>query len=249
MTLYGDAFRVFKHYNPNADLNTPRPLSTLNVACCLALDGQFEPEVTVMRRAWIDICPSLRFIALAKAVRRVGMLPSDRLCNLTPDRYARYRDKLCHAAGVEVSLSRAMRPALRDDEPSPIDDFRQLSNQAAQAAVELVNAFPAALLAPSEAATYRGDELDQPGIAAHSIARLPPLLTIGGHAIPVGIDYPQFTRCTIAAAYQRILEQPFADTEPMDYRGLPTCKVGQMAARAALDQLRNRTERRLNIEL
>jgi hypothetical protein len=247
MTSYGDAFRVFQYFNRGADLNEARPLSTLNLACCFALDGQFEPEVAVRRRRWIDISPPLRFVALARAIRRVGMLPADRLSDLAPDQYARYRDKLCHAAGLEVSLARAYRPRVYDEEISPIDDLRQLSDQAAQAAFKLAQRFPAALLAPSEAAAYRGDELELPELAAHALARLPPLLMMGAYAIPVGIDHARLARCMTAAAYQRILEQLFADTEPMDYSGLPDRQGGRMAARAALDRLCARTERELKI--
>lgn len=250
MTHYGDAFRVFAHFNPGADLNDARPLSTLNLLCCLALDGQFVPEVPVERPSWIDISPPLRFIALARAVALVGMVPSDRLCDIAPDQYAQYREKLCDAAGIDVSLSSGIRIGTYDEgDLSPVDYVRKLSDETAEAAFKLARLFPGALFSPSETATYRSDELERPEIAACAIARLPPLLVIGGHAFPNGIDYPQFAKCTLGAAYLRILDQLFSDTGRMDYSGLPTNKVGKAAARSALDTLRKRTERRLDIEL
>jgi hypothetical protein len=242
-TSYGDAFRAFAHFCPELDLNAPRPLHTLAIACCLAMDGNFAPESTTTRPSWLAVAPSLRFLRLCRAVRRVGVVPADVLCDLPAAKTRAYCDDLMAAAGLpETSRHSARHPAQRH-ESSPINSLRSLLHDAHIESVKLRRAMPAALLAPAETAVHRADELSTGPLKAHDLSRLPPLLSVGGHAAPVGISDARFAECAVAGAYQRLLWQLIADTKPLNFDGLPSDKAGLAAAQRAIALLRERTER------
>lgn len=244
VTLYGDAFRAFAYFNPHLDLNAPRPLLTLGICGCLALDGNYAPEVRGGRPTWLDLSPPLRFLRLVRAVRRVGVVPANVLCDLSPGKTHAYCEKLLDAAGLSqpahLRLPR-LPPHVADF--SPIGWLRRLSHDAHVASVRLRRHMPAALLAPSETAMYRHEELNNGPLAAYNLARLPPLMSVGGRSVAIGIDLMRFAQCAAAGAYQRLLWQLVGDTAPFSFAGLPTDSAGLAATKYALKILRERTER------
>lgn len=246
MTLYGDAFRAFAFFNPHLDLNEARPLLTLLVICCLSLDGTFEPE-TRFTRSWLDVSPPLRFMRLVKSIRRVGLVRVDRLSELSPAQYRKYCDDLCEVAGISIHKYFQRSLPVDQYEASPINDLKQLLHDAACCAFELRRTLPAALVAPTETAVYYATELNESPLNAYSLARLPPMLSVGGRAKPVGISPARFSLCAVGGAYQRILWQLFAGTK-VSFEGLPTCEIGRACVTKAVSLLRERTQRPISIE-
>lgn len=242
-TTYGDAFRAFAYFCPHLDLNQARPLLTLGIICCLAMDGNLSPETREARPSWLAIAPPLRFLRLARAVRKVGTVPTDVLCELPASRTRAYCDDLLAAAGLPVTARRIARHPRQLYEASPINSLRCLLHDAYLGSVKLRRALPSALLAPAETAVHRADELASGPLRAHSLARLPPLLSVGGRATPVGINDARFAECAVGGAYQRLLWHLIGDSGPMNFDGLPTDAAGLAAARQALNLLRARTER------
>ncbi len=242
-TNYGDAFRAFAHFCPALDLNAPRPLLTLGIICCLSMDGNFAPESGGPRPTWLAIAPVLRFLRLCRAVRRVGVVHTDVLCDMSASRIQAYCDDLMAAAGLPETSRRTTRHPGQRHESSPINSLRSLLHDAYMESVKLRRAMPAALLAPAETAVHRADELISGPLKAHDLARLPPLLSVGGHSAPVGINHARFAECAVAGAYQRLLWQLIGDTRPLSLEGFPADKAGLAAAQQAVALLRERTER------
>lgn len=243
-TQYGDAFRAFAHFCPHLDLNAPRPLLTLGIAGCLAMDGNFAPEASSGQPTWLDISPPLRFLRLVRAVRRVGVVPVDVLCDLAPAKTRAYCKDLLDAAGLPQSTHRRLpRMPVHAQDLSPMGSLRRLFHDAHLASMHLRRHMPAALLAPSETAIHRADELVDGPLKAYSLARLPPLMSVGGRSVPIGLNPTRFAECAVAGAYQRLLWQLIGDTGPLRFAGLPTDGAGLAAARRALTLLRERTER------
>ena len=127
--------------------------------------------------------------------------------------------------------------------------LRRLFHDAHVASTHLRRLMPAALLAPSETAIHRADELVYGTLKASSLARLPPLMSVGGRSVPIGLDPTRFAECAVAGAYQRLLWQLIGDTGPLRFAGLPTDGAGLAAARRALTVLRERTERPVAMQL
>jgi hypothetical protein len=248
-TEYGNAFRAFAHYCPQLDLNAARPLLTLGIVCCLAMDGNFAPESNERRPTWLDVAPPLRFLRLLRAVRRVGVVPADVLCDLTASRTRAYCDDLMSAAGLPEMARRTLRHPAQRHEPSPINSLRSLLHDAYVASVKLRRVLPAALLAPAETAVHRADELVDGPLKTHDLGRLPPMLSVGGHAVPVGISSARFAECAVAGAYQRLLWQLIGDTRAMSLDGLPTDRTGVAVAQRAVTLLRDRTERPVAMDI
>lgn len=244
VTRYGDAFRAFAYFCPHLDLNAPRPLLTLGIAGCLAMDGNYSPETRSGRPTWFDLSPPLRFLRLIGAVRRVGVVPVDVLCDLTPVKTRAYCEDLLDAAGLPQSAHRRLpRVPAHAQDLSPMGSLRRLIHDAHVASTHLWRHMPAALLAPSETAMHRADELHNSPLKAYSLARLPPLMSVGGRSVPIGVDTTRFAECAVAGAYQRLLWQLIGDTHPLSFAGLPTDGAGLAAAKRALALLRERTER------
>lgn len=249
-TQYGDAFRAFAHCCPHFDLNAPRPLLTLGIAGCLALDGNYAPEAGSGRPTWLDVSPPLRFLRLVRGVRRVGLVPVDVLCDLTPAKTRAYCEDLLDAAGLPQSAHhRLPRTPAHAKDLSPIGSLRRLIHDAHVASTHLRRLMPAALLAPSETAVHRADELHEGSLKTYSLARLPPLMSVGGRSVPIGLDPARFAECAVAGAYQRLLWQLVGDTGPLSFAGLPTDGAGLAAAKRALTLLRERTERPVAMRL
>ncbi len=249
-TQYGDAFRAFAHFCPYLNLNTPRPLLTLGIAGCLAMDGNYAPEARSSRPTWLDVSPPLRFLRLVRAVRRVGVVPVDVLCELTPAKTRAYCEDLLDAAGLPQSAYRRQpRMPAHAKDLSPIGSLRRLIHDAHVASSHLRRLMPAALLAPAETAIHRADELHEGPLKTYSLARLPPLMSVGGRSVRIGIDPARFADCAVAGAYQRLLWQLIGDTGPLSFAGLPTDGAGLAAAKRALALLRERTERPVAMRL
>ncbi|WP_139110513.1 hypothetical protein [Pseudomonas syringae] len=245
---YGNAFHAFALACPALDLNTQRPLLTLGIICCIALDGNYAPEVSTTRPSWLDIAPPLRFLRLAKAVRQVGVVPCDLLCELSPERTRSYCDDLISAAGLpETSLRNTPHPAKRYGH-SATNSLRILLHDAYIESVKLRQVLPAALIAPSETAIFRAEELTNGSLKAHNLARLPPLLSIGGHSVPIGISDATFSKCAIAGANHRLLGHLIGNVGPMSFDGLPYDSVGIAAAEIAVTLLQERIERPVSVE-
>lgn len=226
LTFYADAFTVYSALNPSLDLNATVPLATLGVLCNVAVDGRFPSEHAGGAR-WIDVAPPLRFIALARAVASVGLLPAHSVCALTPGEYHDYVGKLCDAAKIAAPLpypSERLSPARWGT--SPTNDLRYLHHDAAMASAALLQTIPAAIVAPAEANVYRGPELLAPDMDVFRLAREAPLLIMGGVASSIGIDDDRFWRCAIGGAYQRLMLQLFGDAQRFRMAGLPTCTRG-----------------------
>lgn len=240
---YGDAFRAFAHFCPEFNLNSARPLLTLGIVCCLAMDGNFAGESKGTRPTWLDIAPPLRFLRLIGAVRRIGVIPTDVLCDLTAAKTRAYCADLMAAAGLPEPSHRPPKRPMHTDAPSPLNALRTLLHEAHVESTRLRRVMPAALLAPAETTLHRASELTDGPLKAHNLARISPLVRLGAYAAPVGIDYPRFVECAVAGAYQRLLWHLIGDTGPMNFEGLPTGCDGIAIAQMALSLLRERTER------
>jgi len=235
LTFYGDAFTVYSDLNPTLDLNATIPLATLGVLCAVALDGQFSVEHPDAQR-WEDLAPPLRFIALARAVGKVGLLPAHSVCALDPADYHGYVKTLCDAAEVAAPApypSERLSPSAWGR--SLTNHLRYLHHDAATAAATLVQRIPAAIVAPSEANVYRGEELLTNELSEFRLAREAPLLSLGGVASSIGLDEDRFWRCGVAGAYQRVMLQLFADPHRLRMSGLPTCARGMEMITKALE--------------
>lgn len=208
------------------------------------MDGNYAPEVGNSKPTWLDVSPPLRFLRLARAVRRVGMVPVDILCDLTPAKTRSYCADLLDAAGLPQSAPRRLpRLPRHARELSPMGSLRLLIHDAHVASTHLHRLMPAALLAPLETAIHRADELHEGPLKEYSLARLPPLMSVGGRSVPSGVDPTRFAECAVAGAYQRLLWQLVGDTEPLNFAGLPSDGAGLAVARRALALLRERTQR------
>jgi hypothetical protein len=247
-TFYGNAFRAYAHFCPNLDLNAARPLLTLGIACCLAMDGNYGPECSGPA-TWLDVSPPLRFLRLMRAVRKVGVVATDVLCDMPARKLHRYCDDLTAAAGLPEPRRRAARIRTTASETSPIDALRELLNDAHAASIRLRRSLPAALIAPAETTVHRAEALVEGPLAEFSLARLPPLMSVGGRSVPVGISDARFADCAVGGAYQRLLLQLLGNTATFSFAGLPSDATGIAAARRALELLRERTERPVEIAM
>jgi len=245
MTSYGDAFKVYQLLNPSLDLNAPRPLATLGVLCAVALDAPFPPEHQGRTRDWSHVVPSLRFIALARALSRVGLLPVESASALRGDEYAEYAARLCDAAGIPPPTRASTLVEPPDEAPSPVNDVRDLHHAAARAAGQLMQELPGAIVAPSETSVYRNSELHGERLASLRVALEAPLLVIGGEMSYMSIDLTQFTHCALGGTYQRLLWQLLGDVGPLRLDGLPRCERGQAMVETTLDL----AERRLGTRI
>ena len=246
MTSYADAFRIYLYFNPSLDLNAGKPLATLCVLCCLALDGAFEPDPLCRPRNWSDISPPLRFVALARAVAKVGLLPAERVSALTARGYQDYTSRLCEVAGIAKAAPYQASFAELRLEPSALLHVAQLQHDAATAAATLLDTIPAYIVSPLEAAIYH-DELKAPDMSAFDLAILPPLLSLGGQAVVGPIGEARFAKCALAGAFQRLMYQLFADNRPFNYAGLPTCATGKQLVEEAIKLASSRLERQISI--
>lgn len=139
---------------------------------------------------------------------------------------------------------RAPRHPGQQHESSPIDSLRSLLHDAYIASwSKLHRAMPAAVLAPAKKAVHRADELAHGPLKAHDLARVPPLLSVGGHAAPVGISVARFAECAVAGAYRQLLWQLIGDARPLSFEGFPVDKTRLAAAQRAIALICERTER------
>jgi hypothetical protein len=246
LTSYADAFRVFLHYNPGVDLNDGKVLSTLNLLCCLSMDGEFAPESANHQTHWRDIYPPLRFCALAKAVKRIGVMRRPMLSVTDRKEYEHYVAELCMAARLPSVHYYDLPSAIgRDTEDSPVNDLRDIIHEAAIAATTLRKQIPAAIICPSEASVFLTEELSSSEFEKLKIARIPPIMAIGGRAASPVLDDKRLTLCAIGGAYQRLFCQLIFDCNPLNTDGLPTCGFGKTIIAKAVSLAEERLRRNL----
>lgn len=240
-TYYADAFAVFRYLNPSADLNESTPLATLGVLCCVALDGLSPIEGTTRLRRWEDFYPPARFIALARAVNRVGMLPSHTVCALEPSAYWNYVSKLCEEAAVEPpTLYAAAGPSPRWAS-SPVNDLRRLHHDAAGAAATLMRDCPASLVAPCEAGVYLSERIASDDVQSCRLAFDAPLMILGGRAAQSALSQ-RFFHCAVAGIYQRMMLSLVGECGTLPAAGRPSCEDGQKMEKTARELAQRRLE-------
>lgn len=247
-TTYADAFRIFQHYNPSADLNEGKALTTLNVLCCLAMDGVFSPEVPDRPKHWREVYPPLRFCALAEAAKTVGLIKQPMLSTIDTKDYGSYVADLCEAAKLPAIRYYNTTSAIGcDTEASPVNDLRILLHEAATAATKLREQLPAAIICPSEAGLFLAERLSLPQIDELKIARIPPIMAIGGRAASGVLDDVRLGLCTMGGAYQRLLSQLFSDAQPFNMDGLPNCEFGRTMVTKTISLAERRLQRPLSL--
>jgi hypothetical protein len=244
-TFYGDAFRIFAQQNPLLDLNESTSLATLGLICYLALNGPWLFQDVRSRPRWRDVYPPLRFCALCEAVAKVGVLPSYSVYRLSTDEFLAYTLRLCEQANVSQPEVRTPTAILPPWEASPNNDLRNLFAQCARATTELLQKYPAAVVAPSEANVYLESVLLDPALGSLVWAREAPLLILNDRMSSLHFDATQVEQFATAGLYQRLLLELLRGTGPLSKPGRPMCNRGQELARSAV----RLAERRLRINL
>lgn len=238
LTFYGDAFEAFAKVNPTADLNASAPLATLGVVCALALDGEFPAECE-RRVQWSQAYPPSRFLNLANAVARVGLLPADSVALMDAASYRSYAARLCDEAGLRTPEKRSDHSSCLHWPDSPANDLRRLFRDAGLAADRLAEAVPAAVVATAEASVYQEEELMRPDCG---LAFQAPLLVVGGFAASSVLDEHRFELCAVAGIYQRAMLALMVETGPLAASGRPRCERGGELFQSTVDLIRGRLD-------